>query len=234
MHGTGAWSETWRESLDTLAAAGFHAAALDLPPFGHSERPARPRYSRADQARRILGVLDALGARRAILVGHSFGAGPTVEAALLAPERVRALILVDAALSIRPDGVPPRPAPAAVRTLLAVTPLRNALVATFLTNPLVHAALARRLRRRSGGRHSRVHAAAPRGRAGPGSRGRALRAQPAARAPGPRVTVSQPVSARGRARSPRARALTSLAVPAITRPMIPWAMAASRNIANAR
>jgi pimeloyl-ACP methyl ester carboxylesterase len=81
------------------------------------------------------GRSDALQVRRAILVGHSFGGGPTVEAALLAPERVRALVLVDAALRIRPDGVPARPAPGAVRALLAVTPIRDGVVATFLTNP---------------------------------------------------------------------------------------------------
>lgn len=135
MHGTGAWSETWRESLNALAGAGFRATALDLPPFGHSQRPSTARYSRPDQARRIVGVLDALQVRRAILVGHSFGGGPTIEAALLAPERVRALILVDAALGIRPDGSAAAPASAAVRTLLALTPIRDGVVATFLTNP---------------------------------------------------------------------------------------------------
>ena len=43
----------------------------------------------------------------------------------------------------------------------------------------------------------------------------------------------QPASARGRARSPRSRARASLAVPAMTRPMMPWAMAERRNIENA-
>ncbi len=31
VHGTGAWSETWRATLAALAAAGWHAVALDLP-----------------------------------------------------------------------------------------------------------------------------------------------------------------------------------------------------------
>jgi len=87
VHGMGAWSEIWRETLAETAAAGFRAVALDLPPFGYSERPAPGAYGRQHQARRILGVIDALGAREAILVGHSFGAGPTMEAVLLAPGR---------------------------------------------------------------------------------------------------------------------------------------------------
>src|ERR1700693_3878345 len=45
--------------------------------------------------------------------------------------------------------------------------------------------------------------------------------------------IAQPASASGRARSPRARALASLAVPASTRPMIPCAMAESLNMEKA-
>jgi pimeloyl-ACP methyl ester carboxylesterase len=134
VHGTGAWSETWRDTLTALAQAGYRAIAIDLPPFGYSQRPQPPLYTKAAQGRRIVGALDALGIDRAILVGHSFGGGPTVEAALLAPERVRALVLVDAALAIREDGGAPEPSPA-ISALLSVQPLRDALVATFLTNP---------------------------------------------------------------------------------------------------
>lgn len=139
VHGTGAWSETWRTTLDALAAAGFRAVALDLPPFGYSTRPGDGGYTKTEQAARIVGVLDALGAPSAVLVGHSFGGGPTVEAALAAADRVRALVLVDAALGIAsddvaPDGAPPTP-PALVRAVLALPPLRTALVATFLTSP---------------------------------------------------------------------------------------------------
>ncbi len=133
VHGTGAWSETWRESAEAAAAAGFRAIAVDLPPFGYSQRPAPPDYSRAAQARRLLAVLDALAIGDVILVGHSFGAGATMEAALLAPGRVRGVVLVDAALGLQdgPDGPDPLP----VRALLAAGPLRDALVAAFLSNP---------------------------------------------------------------------------------------------------
>jgi pimeloyl-ACP methyl ester carboxylesterase len=136
IHGTGAWSETWRPSMDVLAATGYRAIALDLPPFGYSERPLQPRYSKAAQARRIIGVLDALDVPRAMLVGHSFGGGPTVEAALVAPARVKALVLVDAALSIaEEDSASPEPPTPLLRGLLAIQPLRDGVVATFLTNP---------------------------------------------------------------------------------------------------
>src|SRR5262245_12939391 len=77
VHGTGAWSETWRESLTVLAGAGYRAIAIDLPPFGYSQRPGQPAYDKHTQGRRIVGALEALGIPGAILVGHSFGGGPT-------------------------------------------------------------------------------------------------------------------------------------------------------------
>ena len=61
FHGTAAWSELWRRTSDALAAAGFHVIALDLPPFGFSDRPGS--YTRQDQAARINDVLGALKAR---------------------------------------------------------------------------------------------------------------------------------------------------------------------------
>jgi hypothetical protein len=53
IHGTGAWSEIWRETMAALGERGFHAIALDLPPFGYSEKlPGAPSYARQLQARR--------------------------------------------------------------------------------------------------------------------------------------------------------------------------------------
>jgi pimeloyl-ACP methyl ester carboxylesterase len=134
VHGTGAWSEAWRGVMRAVGGAGMRAIALDLPPFGFSQRPDAPRYSKEDQGRRIVGVLDALELKEVVLVGHSFGGGPTMEAALRIPERVRALVLVDAALSIS-EGAP-APAPLPVRAFLESGPVRDGFVAAFLTNPL--------------------------------------------------------------------------------------------------
>src|SRR5262245_4895126 len=38
LHGTGAWSEIWRETMTALATAGYRAIAIDIPPFGFSEK----------------------------------------------------------------------------------------------------------------------------------------------------------------------------------------------------
>jgi pimeloyl-ACP methyl ester carboxylesterase len=142
IHGTGSWSEIWRETMNALAAAGFRTIALDLPPFGYSEKPnGRAEYTTQNQAKRIVGVLDALDVKDTTLVGHSVGARATLEAALQAPARITRLVLVDPALGFQADvHAPPHfeqnDAPWLVRALFASTGLRKAVLSTYGTNPL--------------------------------------------------------------------------------------------------
>ena len=98
VHGTAGWSGFWRNVSAHLAARGWRVIAVDLPPFGYSEHDGQARYDRASQAARLAAVLERTAERPAIVVGHSFGAGAVVELALREPARVRALVLVDAAL----------------------------------------------------------------------------------------------------------------------------------------
>jgi pimeloyl-ACP methyl ester carboxylesterase len=85
-------------SADGIPVVLFHVIALDLPPFGFSDRPGS--YTRQDQAARINDVLVNLKAGPAIIVGHSFGAGAATELVMRYPDRARALVLVDAALGL--------------------------------------------------------------------------------------------------------------------------------------
>ena len=137
VHGTGAWSETWRHTMQALAGTNFHVIAIDLPPFGFSQRSAAMDYSKAAQGKRIVNILDALNIKRAILVGHSFGAGPTVEAAMQIPDRVIKLVIVDGALNVhaKSDAAASAQLPGLVKFGLHSVPIRNAVVATFITNP---------------------------------------------------------------------------------------------------
>lgn len=134
IHGTGAWSETWRGTLNALGAAGYHAIALDLPPFGYSQRPVNADYSKGAQAKRIVGVLNALHLSSAVLVGHSFGGGPTVEAAMQAPDRVRGLVLVDSALNIR-SNTEQTDASRLLKAALNFAFFRDGVVSALMTNP---------------------------------------------------------------------------------------------------
>jgi pimeloyl-ACP methyl ester carboxylesterase len=122
--------------MTALAGAGFHAIALDLPPFGYSHRPVGGTYNRQTQATRILGVIESLQIRRAVLVGHSFGAGATAEAAVRASDTLAGLVLVDAALAPQSLDQPSQDSPL-LTAALALPPLRYALTATLATNPLL-------------------------------------------------------------------------------------------------
>jgi pimeloyl-ACP methyl ester carboxylesterase len=132
VHAAGGWSGVWQRTAQRLSASGYRVVAIDMPPLGYSERPTTPAYSRVDQARRLIGTLDALGVQRAIFLGHSFGARAAAEAALRWPERVAGVILVSAALAL--DTPPPQQG--VVDTVLAWSPARKLIAATTLSNPL--------------------------------------------------------------------------------------------------
>lgn len=130
IHGSGAWGGTWRGTSSVLADAGYRVVAVDVPPFGYSERPANGDYTTEAQARRIESLLVALDLGEVTLVGHSFGGLATVETALRSA-RVSRLVLIDVALGLsEPGGSSP-----VVDGVLRVGPLRDTLVAATFTNP---------------------------------------------------------------------------------------------------
>ena len=137
IHGTAAWSGLWRETMTPLAEAGYRCIAIDIPPFGFSERPASPSFDNISQANRIVALMDSLGIEHAILFGHSFGGGATMETALMVPDRLDALILLDVGalnLNIPPPSENRTPSP--VELFLGAPSLRNPILAATGTNPL--------------------------------------------------------------------------------------------------
>lgn len=77
-----------------LAAAGAHVVTLDPLGHGRSDRPVDP-FAHAGNvaAAHVVDLLDHLGAPSAVLGGTSIGANTALEAAVLAPDRVRGLLL---------------------------------------------------------------------------------------------------------------------------------------------
>jgi pimeloyl-ACP methyl ester carboxylesterase len=137
IHGTAAWSGLWRETMIPLAEAGYHCIAIDIPPFGFSERPATLSYGNAGQAKRIVALMDELGIQNTILFGHSFGGGATMETALMIPERIEALILLDVGgLNLNLKPAPETNNPTAIELFLGTPTVRNPILATTATNPL--------------------------------------------------------------------------------------------------
>ena len=98
LHGQPGSGSDWR-GVTALLPAGVESLALDRP--GYASNPAGPGGFR-DNAVALLARLDELGLERAVLVGHSWGAGVALATAELAPGRVESLVLV---AGIGPDCV---------------------------------------------------------------------------------------------------------------------------------
>ena len=106
LHGFPESWYSWRHQLPALAAAGFHAVAPDQRGYGGTEAPpAIDAYDILHLVDDAVGVLDALGAERAVVVGHDWGSPVAWHCALLHPERFQAV----AALSVPYVGRSPLP-----------------------------------------------------------------------------------------------------------------------------
>ena len=91
-HGFPETSWSWRKQMGPLAEAGFHAVAPDMRGYGGTDRPdAIDQYSLFHLVGDMVGVLDALGEEQAVIVGHDWGAPVAWHAALMRPDRFRAV-----------------------------------------------------------------------------------------------------------------------------------------------
>jgi pimeloyl-ACP methyl ester carboxylesterase len=94
LHGNGATSEDFVASgLFGRLAAAYRVIALDRPGFGYSERPRRRAWTPAAQALLVADALGTLGAGRAVVVGHSWGAMVAAALCMHRPSILRGAVL---------------------------------------------------------------------------------------------------------------------------------------------
>ncbi|WP_220444965.1 alpha/beta fold hydrolase [Paraburkholderia sp. DHOC27] len=91
-HGFPDTAYTWRRQMETVAQAGYRAIAPDMRGYGRSSAPAdatlyTPLHTTGD----LIGLLHALEIPNAVLVGHDWGASHAWNAALLRPDKFRAV-----------------------------------------------------------------------------------------------------------------------------------------------
>jgi pimeloyl-ACP methyl ester carboxylesterase len=104
LHGWGCSVYVFRENLAPLAAAGFHAVAVDLKGHGLSDKPTSAGEYRLDSMRlHLIEILDALDANDVILAGLSMGAALAAHVAAAQPGRVRGVVLGS---PVGLDGIP--------------------------------------------------------------------------------------------------------------------------------
>ncbi|MGI5131661.1 alpha/beta fold hydrolase [Pseudonocardia sp. CA-107938] len=107
LHGFPECWYSWRHQLDALAAAGYHAVAPDQRGYGSSDAPTPiDAYTVLHLVGDAIGVLDAVGAARAVVVGHDWGAPVAWHTALLRPDRVRGVLALSVPLDRRSQRPP--------------------------------------------------------------------------------------------------------------------------------
>lgn len=94
VHGMACSASIWDTQLAYIAQTR-RAIAIDLRGHGDSTPPADGDYSPASCAADLFAVLEALGFRQIVLVGHSYGACVTLAAAAAKPDWIAQLVLVD-------------------------------------------------------------------------------------------------------------------------------------------
>ena len=93
VHGWSCDSRYWRAQIDHFAKK-YRVVVLDLAGHGHSGLT-RNRYTMQAFGQDVRAVVEAVGGRSVILIGHSMGGQVIAEAARLMPDRVIGLIGVD-------------------------------------------------------------------------------------------------------------------------------------------
>lgn len=86
--------EMWAQQVEPLAAAGYRVINVDARGHGESGR-IDAGFTLYDMVEDVVAVLDRLEVRRAVWAGLSIGGMVALRAALVVPERVEALILLD-------------------------------------------------------------------------------------------------------------------------------------------
>ncbi|WP_354644859.1 alpha/beta fold hydrolase [Kitasatospora camelliae] len=112
MHGFPESWYSWRHQLTALADAGYHAVAPDQRGYGGTGGPeAVDQYSILHLAGDALGLIPALDAGTAVVVGHDWGSPVAWHCALLRPDLVRGVV----GLSVPPYQRSDRPTLTALR-----------------------------------------------------------------------------------------------------------------------
>lgn len=93
VHG---WPESWyswRHQIEALTAAGYRVAVPDNRGYGGSDKPHEvDAYGMPELTGDIVGLIEALGEKSAILIGHDWGAPIVWNTSLLHPECVSAVV----------------------------------------------------------------------------------------------------------------------------------------------
>jgi pimeloyl-ACP methyl ester carboxylesterase len=126
LHGKNFTAATWEPTIRVLAQAGYRVVAPDQIGFGKSTKPSHYQFSFQQLAHNTRALLASLGVSRVTLVGHSTGGMLAVRHALMFPQEVEQIVLVNpiGLEDWKAEGVPPLTVDQWYQRELRVTPER--------------------------------------------------------------------------------------------------------------
>lgn len=134
LHGTSASLHTWQGWTDALATQ-HRVIRVDMPGFGLTGPTAAGDYTIEAYVRFVIAVMDTLGVKQVVLGGNSLGGQIAWETAVQRPDRVKALVLVDAGgYDFEPESMP-------IGFTIAKLPLLNKIMEVTLPRGMVEASV---------------------------------------------------------------------------------------------
>jgi pimeloyl-ACP methyl ester carboxylesterase len=95
LHGRNFCGATWEKTITVLSNAGFRVVAPDQIGFCKSTKPLGYQFSIQQLATNTNALLISLGVSRPIIIGHSFGGMMAMRYALMFPDAVAQIVLVN-------------------------------------------------------------------------------------------------------------------------------------------
>jgi pimeloyl-ACP methyl ester carboxylesterase len=95
LHGKNFCSATWQDTIAVLSAAGYRVIAPDQIGFCKSSKPKHYQFTFQQLAGNTRALLASLGINRATMIGHSTGGMIGIRYALMYPDDLDQLVLVD-------------------------------------------------------------------------------------------------------------------------------------------
>jgi pimeloyl-ACP methyl ester carboxylesterase len=92
LHGFPDTAHTWDQIQPAIAGEGYRVVAPFTRGYAPTEVPAVEDYEGDTLGRDVLAIITALGEKKAIVVGHDWGAGAAYSAASMGPDQVELLV----------------------------------------------------------------------------------------------------------------------------------------------
>lgn len=95
VHGFSGSTYTWNKNVDTLVSSGYNVVAVDVPPFGYSDKSTKINHSVDNRARLLWSFTNTVSKEEKwILFGHSMGGGIVAAMAIQEPQKIYKIVLV--------------------------------------------------------------------------------------------------------------------------------------------